>query len=214
MCQTRKSSLKSSLRLALPTALCLGILPAAHASLNVDNGFNGGSPPYTVDNGGGLTTFDFSASIAANDVISSGDFFRIYDFGGYVPGSAVAPAGWTASVANSNPTPPPNVILSYGDDPTIPNLIFTYTGPGSLNGPLTINGFTAQTSSYTGTFVLKDFASQVHSVSGGNVAGIGAIAVAPRAVAVPEPSTLAPFALAGAGLLGLGLRARKRSKAA
>ena len=78
--------------------------------------------------GTGPFTYSYAAVINASDSVVAGNFFRIYDFGGYVPGSIAAPAGWTASVALLNPTPPPNVVLTHGDDPTISNLIFTYTG--------------------------------------------------------------------------------------
>ena len=47
--------------------------------------------------GAGPYTYSYTASIPAGDQISSGDFFRIYDFNGYVPSSIAAPAGWTPS---------------------------------------------------------------------------------------------------------------------
>src|SRR5690242_20192114 len=78
--------------------------------------------------------YNYVATIAAGDQLQTGDFFRIYDFAGYVAGSVVAPAGWSVSVINLNPTPPPNVNVFLGDDPALANLTFTYTG-ATVSGP-------------------------------------------------------------------------------
>src|SRR4051794_23590854 len=99
----------------------------AHAGFTVS--LDPGSPT-----GAGPYTYSYTATIPVGDQIAAGDFFRIYDFNGYVDGSITAPAGWTPSVALVNATPPPNVFLSHADDPTIPNLVFTYTGAAPIPG--------------------------------------------------------------------------------
>jgi len=69
---------------------------------------------------------------------SSGpDYFTIYDFNGYVAGTAFAPVDWTISVQNVGITPvgvtPPV------DNPTVANITFTYTG-GEIVGPASFIG--------------------------------------------------------------------------
>jgi hypothetical protein len=173
----------------------------AHAALSVT--LDSTSPA------GANTLFNYSIDLATGDIINSGNFFRIYDFGGYVSGSITAPTGWTASVSLSNPTPPPNVLLSYGDDPTIPNLIFTYTGSTPLTGATVLTGFSAKTSTFTGTYAIKDYVGRV-STQAGIVDSVGPNAVAPNTAVVPEPSSLA--LLLGSGLSGTCLVVRRRRK--
>ena len=146
------------------------------------------------------TQFNFSAAIAPEDTLTAGDFFRIYDFAGYVAGSITAPAGWTGSVANSSPTPPPNVILSHGDDPATPNLIFTYTGATPINGPAFLTGFAA-TSTFGFLGAIKDFVGlntqATGPTAGADVSSIGDV----RVPGVPEPASLVSI---GLGALAMG----------
>lgn len=157
--------------------------------------------------------WNYSAAITGSDEIRTGDFFRIYDFFGYVPGSITAPAGWTASVALTNTTPPPNVFIPLGDDGGVFNLIFTYTGAATISGATTINGFTALS-----TFgVLGNNKNYV----GRNTQATGATAGQPvdavgdvRVPGVPEPASVISTAL-GAVVLGAfyGLRRRNSARA-
>lgn len=151
--------------------------------------------------------FNYGVSIADDDVLTAGNFFRIYDFFGYVPGSITAPAGWTATTMLSNPTPPPDVIIGLGDDPAVPNLIFTYTG-ASVTGPITLTGFSAR--STFGPSRLKNFAGRTTASAAG---GAPVDSVGTVGVPVPEPASLIST---GLGVLTLGavfgLR-RRRSEA-
>jgi len=171
-----------SRRLAL--AAVLGGLCVVAAGREVQAGFTvqlEGSP---VAGPGSNFTYNYTASTTADDALTAGDFFRIYDFAGLV-GTPTAPAGWTAAVSNSNPTPPPNIILTHGDDPGTPNLVFTYTG-ATQPGPLLITGFTA-VSNFSST-TSKDFVGRVTKLDGGTpIDSTGAVTV-PNAV--PEPASL------------------------
>jgi len=149
----------------------------------------------TSPTGAGPFTYSYTATIPVGDQIAAGDFFRIYDFNGYVAGSIAAPAGWTASVATSNPTPPPNVILSHGDDPAIPNLIFTYTGAAPiLGGGAGISGFTAQ-STFGFLGAIKDFAGRDRKLDGSIVDSVGDVRVPGP---VPEPASVVSLLFGGA----------------
>lgn len=149
---------------------------------------------------GSNTQFNYSASIPVGDQINPGDFFRIYDFAGMV-GSPVAPAGWTATVANANPTPPPNVILTHGDDPAVPNITWTYNAGGApILGSATVTGFQA-TSTLGALGAIKDFVGRDTKATGPTagtfVDSIGDVKVP----GVPEPSSLLS---ASFGALALG----------
>jgi len=93
-------------------------------------------------------TWKYNLALGANGEInavgidpspgSSGpDYFTIYDFQGYVAGTAFAPADWTITVQNVGITPvgvtPPV------DDPTVANITFTYTG-AEIAGPASMIG--------------------------------------------------------------------------
>jgi len=87
--------------------------------------------------------FEFSYSIdisagskitnAANSNGTGASFFTIYDFNGYVAGSAFAPADWDISIQNVGLTPTGQVV---SDDAGIVNITFTYTG-ATVAGPVT-----------------------------------------------------------------------------
>lgn len=164
----------------------------------------------------GLYAFSYTASLAAGDTLNTGDFFRIYDLMGF-NGVFKSPPGWTFSTALSNPVPPPNVILAHGDDPSIPNLIWTYTGPsGVINGPTAISGFSAQATAFTN--VTKDFVGRVSqtgstTLTNDSVGPIFYAAGSPFPAPVPEPSALISGGL-GLTLLGLGYVRRSRRRSA
>jgi len=176
--------------------LLLGMISApARAGFTIT--LDPGSPT-----GAGPFTYAYTATIPVGDQIGTGDFFRIYDFNGYVAGSIAAPAGWTASIASSNPTPPPNVILSHGDDPAIPNLIFTYTGAAPIIGAATISGFTAQ-STFGFLGAIKDFAGRDRKADGSFVDSVGDVRVPGP---VPEPASVVSLLFGGALIAVAGRR--------
>ena len=137
------------------------------------------------------------------------DFFTIYDFVGFIPGSNTQPANWSFQSLDEGTTP--GSVLP-GDDPEIPNLTWWWTGP-KVTGPVEVaNGlglFTAK--SIYGVVHLGDFAADAtkHDPVNVNIDGmvqqtVGSVSVP----TVPEPST---FVLLGAGLIGaVAMRRRAR----
>jgi hypothetical protein len=161
----------------------------------------------TPDSGNFRWTY---AVVVTTDVaVNPGDFFTVYDFGGMVAGSVVAPSGWSLSVNKSGPTP---AGTSPADDPMIDNLTFTYTGSTPISGQQGLGNFMAN--STFGEKTTSDFTSITHrQVDGRSEANITSTDVpVPGAIHdTPEPTTLAMFGI-GLPMLGVLRVLRLRQK--
>jgi hypothetical protein len=185
-------------------------LAATPAKANLLPYLTGTSPA-----GGGTTTFSYSVSLSTDERIDASGtgnkaFFTIYDFAGYVAGSAVAPAGWSVSTQNTGLTP---VGVSVPDNAAIVNLTWTYAGNTTINGTGQVfSGFSAN-SIFSGINSTGYFSQQstkaIGPTTGGRDFGGGPESVPMPASAVPEPST---WALLSTGLGLMALRFRKRNK--
>jgi MYXO-CTERM domain-containing protein len=158
------------------------------------------------------TQFNYSASIGTGDSIVAGNTFTIYDFSGLVPGSLKAPDGWSGSTATT--TPPPNVLLTHGDDPAVPNLTFTYNGSSTISGPASVTGFSAL-SVFSDAKTTKDFVGVIGRPGVNLVSSVGDVQTPgdglPSPAPAPEPSSLIS---GGIGLLLAGLAVARRRRAA
>ena len=101
--------------------------------------------------------------------VLSGDFFTIYDFAGFVPGTTLQPADWSFSWSNTGVTPTgllPLINIPGGitDNPGIPNLTWTYTGSGTIAGPADLGAFSAE--SVYGDNTISPFAAEATEQSG------------------------------------------------
>jgi hypothetical protein len=136
------------------------------------------------------------------------DYFTIYDFVNFVPGSNTQPANWafnsTVTGLGSTPSSEVGDII---DLPGIPNLTWYYVGSTDIVGPADLGLFTARSS--FNVPAVGDYAADVTLTSAGNFASgnDGNVAV-PAALQVPEPTSLL---LMGSGFLALGLLRLKRS---
>lgn len=177
---------------------------------------------------GGLPscTFNYTATLHQSAKLTNetpfDEYFTIYDFNGYIDGSAVAPAGWQVVVNGSGWTPS-LINISSGttpadeDDSRIPNLTFVYTGGADIAGGMTFTGFSAK--SFNGPSTVPDyFASQATKGPGDNedsqVQNVGFVDVPnpedfPGDVIVPEPMSMA---LLGGGLLAIAVLPRRFKK--
>ena len=153
--------------------------------------------------------------------LQSGNFFTVYDFNGYVPGSADAPAGWALSVSKNGPTPDR---LNPQDDPLLDNLTWKYSGPTIESGQIglgnfwALSKFNAEGNSFltAGTLRSSDGKSDNNITSTIVPVGPGEtppVVITPPTTTppgVPEPTTLV---LAGLGLPLVGLARRLRRRA-
>jgi hypothetical protein len=156
-----------------------------------------------VTGSAGAYNWNYTANVTSNQTAQTGDYFEIRDFNGY-NGVHSEPAGWTFVTAMVGPLP--TGLLS-PDDPTVPDLIWKYTGSSAQGsgGPIGLGTFTAGSTIGTegiGTFVAQG-TRQSGLDAGTKIANIGqelvpfAPPIPAGGDAVPEPSTLA--------LLGVGL---------
>ena len=142
--------------------------------------------------------------------LSYSDFFTIYDFAGYVPGSATAPADWIVSSSNVGLTPSGANPFPPADAAGIPNLTWTFTGATIIGNGGPVPGFFTAIStssqltvgSYTSRSTNNTSSTPPNGLPGDNS---GYVSV-PDA---PEPCTMALLGLGAAPLLG-GLRRRGR----
>ncbi len=146
--------------------------------------------------------YSYNVELPNNSILKPGDFFTIYDFAGYIPKSNNTPASFQFSSSNLGPTPS---WTTPSDNPSIPNLTWTYEGPQVQVGALNLGIFSAQ--SVFGETVNGFFTAETHTNPGDQVNNnITATPVpVPCCPEVPEPTT---FLL---GLLGLPIISMLRS---
>jgi len=189
----------------------VAILLAGFAGLVAAPTANAGLIPTNVSVTPDGSNFRWSyAVVVTTDVkVNPGDFFTVYDFGGLVQGSIVAPDNWTASVVKTGPTP---AGTNPADDPMIDNITFKYSGTDPIEGQQGLGNFMAN--SIYGESTTSDFTSITHrQVDGRTEANITTTDVpVPGALhETPEPGTLAMFGI-GLPVLGVLRFLRRRIK--
>lgn len=172
-------------------------------------------PGNPVAQGGGIFRYTYDASLAPDQQIQTGDYFAIIDFAGYVPGSVFSTNANFAATAQLTTTPPQ--FQAFPDDPTIQNLLFTYTGATPTTGPvLDLGDFGANsTSTIAGSIVMTAEAHKEAVQGSGNYtlrAGNSTFVQGPVA-AVPEPATMTMLGFGALSLVGFGIRRRRQALA-
>jgi len=147
---------------------------------------------------GDFYRWTYSLTLPTETMLRSGDYFTIYDFAGYRPGSMTAPANWTGTSAERGPVPP-GLLPS---DTNLPNLTWTYTGPTITAGAADLGTFSALSPYQVSTE--GPFTARTHRTSDG-LPDANITTTTVPVPQVPEPSTLL---LAGLGLPALGFARR------
>lgn len=151
----------------------------------------------SITDAGSNFQWNYSVNVTLDQQVRTGDFFTIFDFAGFVPGSAMQPEGWLFSSSLIGLTPP--TVLPQ-DDPGIFNLTWTYVGTIPIVGPQFLGIFSAI--SDTNQLGIDNFAARA-TRSTGSLAGTPIDNIGLIAVPVPEMSALAPI-IGVSGLAALG----------
>lgn len=159
--------------------------------------------------------FTYEGTLGPDEGVKAGDRLIIFDFAGYVAGSI---DGGSPSVIGSTElfSATPFIIPGQTDDPTISNLVFTYTGPDfqTSGGPFPAFSFggLSAVSMFSGTrldaFTTFTTKNNPPPTAGTDLVQVGETQV-PMSAAVPEPATWMMMLL-GFGLAGRSLRSRRR----
>jgi hypothetical protein len=198
------------------------LLFAVAAVLCVSSGARASITPFldTVTPDGSDFLFSYHVILSGDEGLTNGSKLVIFDFVGYVPGTVTSPDPAivaTTELSSNFDTSTGGVQTNplFTDDPTIPNLVFTYIGPDlqATGGPfpdLFLDGFSAE--SLFNSVAIDGFSGRAVSNHGVGTTGTvafnnGAVGVA----AIPEPAAWSMLVV-GFGGAGALLRAARRRR--
>jgi hypothetical protein len=195
-------NLKHTMRKSILGLITIGVtMMAAHGDIipTLSN---------TTATAGGFT-WNYGVNVTVDQMVMPGDFFTIYDFGAFNPGSNLQPVGWTfsSSLTGVNPS-----LVTPADNPALLNLTWTYVGQTPINGAAALGNFSVIAA--TNQLRSSDFAAEA-TRNGGPNAGTKIDNVGVVSVPIPEMSALLPIlSVCGAGFAASVpslLRRRKKS---
>lgn len=159
----------------------------------------------------------YQSTLGPDEGLRTGDKFVIYDFAGYVAHSVFSTA---ANFAASTQLVTPGLIVpGQTDDPTLTNLVFTYTGADTRNtgGPyrsLDINGLGAKSIYSTTVFdAFTTVTTKNNPVASENTAVYTLGTTQVPTGSVPEPAAWM-LMIGGFGLVGASARRHRKTVAA
>ncbi len=184
-------------------ASSLAIASTALATISVE--FN----PSVMPSGDGNYDWSYTTTFVNNYSQPDESTIVIFDFAGYVDGFDITPAGWTFSTSPMGPSllaDAASLSVPSHSDTSILNLIWTFTG---LSGTVLSGDYEFGARSMYSNMVLNSYGSNDRANDGPNTpnsASQGPTHV-PGAANVPDGGPT--VALAGIGLLALGLMSRR-----
>jgi hypothetical protein len=169
---------------------------------------------------GGDFTFNYSGTLSPTEGVTSGSKLIIFDFAGYVAGSIKSTSSdIVASIENVSSGFPS--LPGFTDNPSIPNLIFTYVGPdfqteAAPPGTYPVTQFSGLSAVSTlGGVGEGDFAgTSINNTpfgTGSVIYTLGTIGVPAVTAAIPEVGTWG-LMLIGFGGIGFAMRNRRAAQ--
>ena len=177
-------------KLLLATAAILSLATASHAAIIPSLA--------SITPEGGLFRFSYNGTLAGDQGVIAGSKLVIFDFAGF-SGGLLAPVNVTASTELSSGFFAPGQT----DDPLIPNLVFTYTGPNfnATGGPFADVDFSGLSAlSIYNNVALDGFAA----VAVKNNDGAATLTMTTNAGSVQVPTPIPEPATWGLMILGFG----------
>jgi hypothetical protein len=148
----------------------------------------------------------YSAMVSESQRVESGDFFTIYDFVGFVPGTNQQPEGWVFSAQNVGVTPDR---VFPDDNAGIVNLTWSWAGAGNIGtGAEDVDLGMFSAISELGQLQLGWFTGRGTNSTGGLEDGTEVANVGRVATPIPLPAAALMFPL-GAVVAGLAYRRMK-----
>jgi PEP-CTERM motif len=102
--------------------------------------------------------YTYGVMLTSNSTLVNGDTFVIYDFNGFKPGTNEQPAGFEFQAMNTGGNQGRTLPT---DNPTMPNLVWRYTGDTPLIGQIGLGNFAA-ISTLPQSSAKTDFVSRTH----------------------------------------------------
>ena len=161
--------------------------------------------------------FDYQGTLVGDQGLVSGSRLVIFDFAGYVIGSvSAADPNFVATVENTSSglIVPPGTV----DDPTVPNLVFTWIGPPfhASGGPFADFNFAFKALSKYKNLALTVFSAIAVKNNDLGPGGAGTKTFNTGYTSAPSPAPepqVWALMLAGFGLVGASLRRRRTASA-
>ena len=185
--------------------LCL-VLVTVYATANADiiPSFDGASAF------GNTAVWNYSIDVTELASVTTGDYFTIYDFGNFIPGSNSQPIGWSLTTSLVGTTPGQ---INPTDNPSLLNLTWTFIGPTIVGPSSNIGDFRVTILGPVGAQATSQFAALATRSSGPNagtkLANIGAINVP---TAIPEPSAVTLLAFGGMCVIARAINRHRRRR--
>ncbi len=141
--------------------------------------------------------WNYTTNVTVDQMVQTGDYFTIYDFGNLIAGSNVEPAGWSFTSLLIGTTP---ATVLPDDDAGIFNLTWTYEGTTPISGSAFLGTFSVLS---TTNQLRTDFFTGHATRTSGPTAGSKIDNIGFVNVPVPEMSALLPIiGVCGLGALG------------